>query len=107
MPLADGADDRAPDARVQRRIVEDQARRVVLEERRRAVFGAELLFLVGAECFEVPIHRHDVFVAGQEPGAVRHVLDRLVVAQCAIIWVGIGVEVGRKPGQIEAGRELP
>ena len=49
VPLADGADDRAPDARVQRRIVEDQARRAVLEERRRAEFRAELFFLVRAE----------------------------------------------------------
>ena len=32
-------------------------------------------------------------------------LDRLVVAQCAIIRVGVGVEVGRKLGQVEAGRE--
>ncbi len=105
VPLADCAHDGPPHARMHRRIVEDQARRVMLEERRRAEFCAELLFLVRAEAFEVTIYARDVLVSREKPGAVGHVPDRLVVAECAIIRVRVGVEIRRKPGQVEARRE--
>ena len=73
--LRDRTDDRSSHARVQRRIVEDEARGVMLEERCRAELGAELLFLVRAEQLRIAVHRHDVLEAGQEPRSVRHRLD--------------------------------
>ena len=45
----EGAGDDAAHARVQRRIVEHQARGVVLEEQAVAVLGRELALLVGGE----------------------------------------------------------
>ena len=72
------AHDQLAHARVQRRVVEHQAGRVVLQQRRAgAVLGRELHLLVGAEGLRVAIHRHEVGIAREEVRAVGHALDRL------------------------------
>ena len=85
------AGDQAAHARVQRRIVEDQAGRVVLEQRRGAVLRQELLVLVGAEGRGVLVDGDDVGVAAEEDAAVGHALDRRVLAQGAV-----GRDTGRR-----------
>ena len=113
------AGDQLAHARVQRRIVEDQARRVVLEERRGAVLGQELLALVGAEGRRVLVDGDDVGVAAQEHAAVGHALHRRVLAQGAVgrervvvegvgqalqvEVVGKGAVVGRHGQSLRAG----
>ena len=67
MPLRQCAENRAAHARMQRRIVEYETRRVVLEERRITVFGRELGFLVRAECLRIAVDGHDVVVAREKP----------------------------------------
>ena len=93
-----GAGDEPPDPGVQRRVVEDQARRVMLVERRRAVLGPELLLLVGAEALGVLVDRDEVVVARQEVGPVRTAVDRIPTAQRVIGRKGIVVE---RVGQLQ------
>ncbi|MGY3422813.1 hypothetical protein ACVWZW_003288 [Bradyrhizobium sp. F1.13.4] len=62
------AHDQAPHARMGRRVVEDEARGVVLVERGVAVFRRELALLVRAERFCVLVGRDEIVIAGQEHG---------------------------------------
>ena len=101
VPLRQRADDRAPHAGVQRRIVEDEARRMVLEERRRAVLRTEFEFLVRAPQLRIAVDRNDVVVAGQEPGAVRHSLDRRAFPQRAVVRIRIRVIIVGQMREIE------
>src|SRR6266567_4843433 len=87
-------------------IVENEARRVVLEQRCRSELGAELLFLVRAESLVIAVHRHDVVETAEKPRSVRHAFHRLVIAQCAIIRIRIGVEIRWKLRQVEASGNL-
>jgi hypothetical protein len=98
--------DQAAYPRVQRRVVEDQARRVMLEERRRTVLGQELLALVRAEGRAVLVDGDDVGVAAQEDAAVGHPLDRGVPAQGAIRRVRIVVEALGQALQVEVVGEV-
>ena len=100
----EGAGEEAPDARVQRRVVEDEARRVMLVERRRAVFGAELDGLVRAEDLRVLVDALDVGVARDQDLPGIEAVDRIVLAQRRIIGVGVVVEAGRQALEAEAPR---
>ena len=90
-----GPIDEPAHARVQRRIVEDQARRVVFVERRVAELRLELHLLVGAEAHDVLIDALHVGVARKEETVVRQVADRLCFAQIAIGRIRIVVERAR------------
>ncbi len=99
------AGDQPSHARVQRRVVEHEARRVVLVERRVAVLRPELLVLVGAEARRVLVDRDEVGVARQEHGAVGEALDRVVLAQRAIRRIRVVVERRVEALQVERGRD--
>ena len=102
----EGAGENAPDARVQRRVVEDEARRVMLVERRRAVFGAELDGLVRAENLRVLVDALAVGVARDQDLPGIEAVDRIVLAQRRIVAVGVVVEAGRQALEAEAPRHL-
>ena len=70
------AQKRPAHARVDRRVVEDQAGGVMLVERRVAILRQELRLLVRARG-RIAVHRRDVVVACQEDAAVGKYLDRL------------------------------
>ncbi len=96
--------DQLAHARVQRRVVEDEAGGVVLVQRGAgAVLGPELDVLVGAEGGRVAVDRDQVRVPGQEPAAIRHGAHRLARAQGGVDRVRVGQEVRRQPAQVEAG----
>src|SRR6185312_10637130 len=88
------------------RIVEDEARRVVLVEQGGSVFRRELLLLVGGKGARVLVGGDQIIVARQEIRAVRHPLDRIVLPQRAIGRVGVFVKFGRQLLEIEARRQL-
>ena len=96
----------APDAGMGGRIVEDEARGVVLVEQGGAVFRRELLLLVRREGLGVLVGRNQVVVAGQEIRAVRQPLDRLGLTQRAIGRVGVGIELRRQLFEVEGGRQF-
>ena len=96
--------DRAAHMGVQRRIVEHEAGGVVLEQRRVAVFRAELDLLVGGEHARVAIDRVAIAPARDQVGAVRHAMHRIVLAQRAVIGKRIVDEVRRQPLEIEIAR---
>ena len=96
--------DRAAHMGVQRRIVEHEAGGVMLEQRRVAVFRAELDLLVGGEHARVAIDRVAVAPAREEIGAVRHAVHRIVLAQRAIIGKRIVDEVRRQALEVEVAR---
>src|SRR5215472_11384501 len=91
---------------MQRGIVEDEARRVVLEQRRGSELRPELLLLIRAEQLVVAVDRDDILVAGEQPRAVGHALERLVLAQRPVVGKGIGVKIRRQRLQVEAGGDL-
>ncbi len=95
------AGDQSPNPAVQRRVVEHQAGRVVLVERRVAVFRPELDALVGAEARRVLVDRLDVRMAGEEIGAVRHALHRRMAPQRRVDGIGIGVEIVSERPEVE------
>src|SRR3981081_4887704 len=78
------------------RIVEDETGGVVLVEQRIAVFRRKLLLLVGAEGFCALVGADQIVIAGQKVGAVGHELDRLMLPQCTISRVGVGIELRRQ-----------
>jgi len=88
------------------RIVEDEAGRVVLIEQGLAIFRQELAFLVGGERLGILVGGDEVVIARQEIAAARHPLDRLVLPQCTIGRVGVDIELGRQPLQVEFGRQF-
>src|SRR5580704_4029320 len=88
------------------RIVEDETGGVVLIEQRRAVFGRELLLLVGTENFRVLVGADQIVISRQKIRAVGQQLDRRMLPQCTIGWVGIGIEFARQFLEIETGRQL-
>ena len=109
--LGDGARrqrarDRAPHMGVQRRIVEHQARGVVLEQRRVAVFRKELDLLVRRIGLGVLVERLAIVVPGDEIAAVRHAMHRIMLAQGAIIGIRIVDEIGRQALQVESARGI-
>ena len=99
----EGAGDDPAHARVQRRIVEHQARRVVLEQQSVAVLGRKLALLVGGESPGILVDGDAGGIARQKISAVRHPVHRARVAQRMIVGIGIGVvarraaAAGRKP----------
>jgi hypothetical protein len=76
-------DDQAADPGVQRRVVEHQARRVVLVEQRVAVLRLVFGLLVGAEQRRVLVDVLAVGIPRQQDAAVRHAPDRLALPQRA------------------------
>ena len=87
-------------------IVENQAGGVVLVQWRIAVFRRELLFLVGGENPGVLVGADQIVVAGEEIRAVCQQLDRLVLPQCTIGRIGIGIEIRRQLLDVETCRQL-
>ena len=94
-------------AGVDRRVVEDEARRVVLVEQAVAEIRLELELLVRAPGVGVAIDRDAVVVAGEEIRAVGHAMHRVVLAERAIGRIGVVEEFGAEPAQIELGRRPP
>ena len=88
---------------MQRRIVEYEARRVVLVRQRVAVLRLELALLVGAEQLRVLVDEGAVGVARQQVAAVGHQLDGITLAQRVIDRVRVGVEAGVEVPQVEGG----
>src|SRR5690606_10391243 len=103
-PLAERPEDQAAHARVQRRIAEDETRRVVLVERRAAELGRELDLLVGARAF-APIDDGDVVVPGEEEASVAQRAHGIVRAQRRVIRIRIVAEPLRRRSQLEAARD--
>ena len=109
---------------VDRRVVEDQAGCVVGIKRPVAEFRLEIHLLVGTHR-RVLEGQHHVLVAGQQPGAVRVAMDRIVFPQSPvhrervvqkILADGVeiegqrGIEVGhegRHPPKIAGASEIP
>ena len=98
--------DRAAHMGVQRRIVEHEAGGVMLEQRRIAVFRAELDLLVGGEHARIAVDRVAIAPARDQVGAVRHAMHRIVLAQRAVIRERIVDEVGRQALEVEIARSL-
>ena len=94
-------------ARVQRRIIEDEARRVVLVKQAGAVLGPVLALLVGGIGGRILVDGDAIGIAGEKIAAIGHSVHRRVLAQRVVGGVGIGVVVGRQPPQIEGQRQLP
>jgi hypothetical protein len=78
---------------------------VVLEQRRVAVFRAELDFLVGGKYPRIAIDRVAIAPARDEIGAVRHAMHRIVLAQRAVVAKRIVEEVGGQALQVEIARD--
>ena len=91
------------DAGVDRRIVEHEARGVVLVEQAVAEIRLELDFLVRAPGRGVAIDLDQIVVAGEEIRAVRHAVHRIVLAQRAVGRVGIVEKCAVEVRQIERG----
>jgi len=91
-------------ARMQRRIVEHQARRVVLEQQPCSVLGRELALLVGGKSLRVLVDGNAGGVAGQKISAIRHSMDRARIAQRVVVRIGIGIVVTGQPAQVESMR---
>src|SRR2546423_1659580 len=87
-------------------IVENQAGGVVLIKRRIAVFRREFLFLVGRENPGVLVGGDQIVIAREEIRTVREQLDRLVLPQCTIGRIGVGIEFRRQLLDVESGRQL-
>jgi hypothetical protein len=100
------AHDQAADAGMGGRIVEDEARGVVLVEQGGTVLRRELLLLVRRKGLGVLVGRNQVVVAGQEMRAVRQPLDRLGLTQRAIGRVGVGIKLRRQLFEVEGGRQF-
>jgi len=88
------------------RIVEHQAGGVVLVEQAVGEVGSKVVSLVRAPGFGVAIDRGAVVVAAEEIRPVRHAMDRIVLAQCAVERERIGQERGIEPLEIEGERGL-
>ena len=80
---------------------------MVLVEQAVAVFRRKLLLLVGREHLCVLVGGDQIVIAGQEIGAVRQPLDRLVLPQRTIGRVGVGIEFRRQFLEVETVRQLP
>jgi 4-carboxymuconolactone decarboxylase len=98
--LIERTHDEPAHAGMQRRIVEHQARRVMLVERRVAELGLELDALVRARV-GAAVQRHHVFVARDEEAAALHLVHRVLLAQRGVIAIRVVVEVLRHRGQPE------
>jgi len=95
------AGDQAAHARVQRWIVEHQACSVMLIERRVTKFWQELLLLVRAEQLRIAVHKADIAVTRQKVAAVRHKLDRLILAQRRVKRKWVHVKLRRQLSQVK------
>jgi hypothetical protein len=90
---------------MERRVIEHQARGVVLVERRAdAELGAELGFLVGAH-HRIAVADRNVGIARQEHAAVGQALERREAAQRVIVGKGVVEEGAFEARQIEAPGE--
>ena len=87
--------------RVARRIVEHEAGRVVLVERRVAHRAPEIHGLVGSEQPRIPVDRVEIGMAGQEPGTARQRLQRRMAAERMEHRVGILVELPIQAADVE------
>ena len=104
--LRQRAHDRAPHARMQGWIVENEARRVVFEQGRGPELRPELFFLVRAERLRIAIDGEDVVVARQEPRAIGHRPHGVVLTQRPVVRVGIVVELRWQTPQVELTGDL-
>src|ERR1700730_10210078 len=88
------------------RVIEDEAGGLVLVEQRVAVFRQKLLFLVGTEKPGVLVGADQIVIAGQKAGTVGQALDRLVLPQCTISRVAVGIELRGQFLDVETCRHL-
>ena len=102
--LVERAQHQAAHAGVQRRVVEHEARGVVLEQRGIAELGAELGLLVGQRV-RVAIDGHHVVVAREEHAAAVQFVHRVVLAQGGVVRIGVVEEGRRDARQLEFARE--
>src|SRR6516225_7190781 len=78
---------------MQWRIIEDEARGVMFEKKRaQPVFWSELDLLVRAEGCRVLVDGLEMPMPREKQRSVRHLMDRVVLLQQAIGWIGILVE---------------
>ena len=93
--------------RVIGRVVEDEARRVMLVEQAVGKIRPEVEPLVRAPGVHVAIDRKAIVVAGEEARAIGHAMDRVELAERAIGRIGVVEEFRTQPAQIELGRRAP
>ena len=101
-----GARDDFANTRVQRWVVKDQARRVVLIEQSVTEFRAELCLLVGRKKFGILVHGDAVVIAREEIAAIWHPGNRRMIAQGVVSRIGVGNEVRPDAPQIERARNV-
>ena len=93
--------------RVIGRIVEDEARRVMLVEQAVGKIRPEVEPLVRAPGVHVPVHRKAVVIAGEEAGPIGHAMDRVELAECPVGRIRVGEEFSAQPAQVEFGCRAP
>src|SRR5207302_10906467 len=97
-----GTDNGPPDARVVRRVVEHEARRVMLVGwRALAELRRNRRLLVGAERAPVTVDAVEIRMPGQKPRAIRAAVYRILLAQHPVGREGIRVELGAQMGRVE------
>jgi hypothetical protein len=109
LPLGNGTrrqrpDDGATHMGVQRQIVEDESRRVMLKQQGRAKFGRELDLLVRGKSPCILVDRLTVPIPRDEVDAVRHAVHRVVTAQHVIAGKRIIDEILGQMAQIAGSR---
>ena len=77
------------DPRVDRRVVEHEARRVMFVERAVGKFRFEIDLLVRAPGRGIVIDRHEVVVAGQEKRSIGQAVDRRELAQGSVCRIRV------------------
>jgi hypothetical protein len=100
-PRREGGRQQLPDPRVVRRIVEHQARGVMLVEQAVGEVRPEVERLVGAPGLNLAIHREAIVIAREKIGAVRHPMNRVEPAQRLIGRIGVFEEFRIEPAHIE------
>src|SRR5262249_37840538 len=106
-PRGERGGEQLADPTVIRRVVEDEAGGVVLIEDALSHAGPEVHRLVRAPRLVVAIHRGAIVVAAQEVGAVRHAMNRGVLAQSSVDRVRIVQKCRVEPLEIEAEGHRP
>src|SRR5580692_5088154 len=89
------------------RIVEHQARRVMLVEGRvRAKFWRERRTLVGTEMAAVAVDLIKISIAGEKEAAIRAAMYGIQGAQCRVGRIGIGVEMRSELIKVETPQQF-
>jgi hypothetical protein len=88
------------------RIIENQTRGVVLVEQTVGEIRPEIDLLVRAPACRVAVDFGAIVIAREKIRAVRHAMDRIVLAQSAIDRVGVVEEFRIELSQIEGERDF-